>query len=191
MFWTWDFVIITRTGWQKALFRLFVIMDSLGSHPRWLPTVYRIKSKGLSMAFKASWLWSNYSRAYHLPAQTPGTVCSGHSHSFMPFLSFLFFKMPHPPAPAPDQIFFLNLMKPSSFWKGSESVSHLAMSDCLWPHGLQPVRLLCPWNSPGKNTGGTFLLQGIFLTKGSNPDRPHCAQILYCLSHQGSLIPNG
>ena len=23
----------------------------------------------------------------------------------------------------------------------------------LWPHGLQPTRLLCPWNSPGKNTG--------------------------------------
>ena len=27
------------------------------------------------------------------------------------------------------------------------------MSDSLWPYGLQPVRLLCPWNSPGKNTG--------------------------------------
>ena len=23
----------------------------------------------------------------------------------------------------------------------------------LQPHGLQPTRLLCPWNSPGKNTG--------------------------------------
>ena len=23
----------------------------------------------------------------------------------------------------------------------------------LWPHGPQPVRLLCPWDSPGKNTG--------------------------------------
>ena len=27
------------------------------------------------------------------------------------------------------------------------------MSDSVWPHGLQPTRLLCPWNSPGKNTG--------------------------------------
>ena len=27
------------------------------------------------------------------------------------------------------------------------------MSDSLRPHGLQPTRLLCPWNSPGKNTG--------------------------------------
>ena len=23
----------------------------------------------------------------------------------------------------------------------------------LWPRGLQPARLLCPWTSPGKNTG--------------------------------------
>ena len=34
----------------------------------------------------------------------------------------------------------------------------------LQPHGRQPTRDLCPWNSPGKNTGGGchFLLQGIF-----------------------------
>ena len=31
-------------------------------------------------------------------------------------------------------------------------LSHTVMSDSLWPHGLQPARLLCPWNSPGKNT---------------------------------------
>ena len=44
------------------------------------------------------------------------------------------------------------------------------MSDCLWPYGLQPARLLCPWHSPGKNTGVDFhaLLQGIFLTQGWN-----------------------
>ena len=32
-------------------------------------------------------------------------------------------------------------------------VSHSVVSNCLWPHGLQPTRLLCPWNSPGNNTG--------------------------------------
>ena len=39
----------------------------------------------------------------------------------------------------------------------------------LWS-GLQPARLPCPWDSPGKNTGvGCHaLLQGIFLTQGSN-----------------------
>ena len=32
-------------------------------------------------------------------------------------------------------------------------VSHSVVSDSLWPHGLQPTRLLCPWNSQGKNPG--------------------------------------
>ena len=27
------------------------------------------------------------------------------------------------------------------------------MSDSLQPHGLQPTRLLCPWDFPGKSTG--------------------------------------
>ena len=27
------------------------------------------------------------------------------------------------------------------------------MSDSLRPHGLQPTRLLCPWDFPGKSTG--------------------------------------
>ena len=52
---------------------------------------------------------------------------------------------------------------------------------CLWLHGLQPARLLCPWNSPGKNTlvGHHSLLQGIFPTQESNPGLPHCRQILF------------
>ena len=35
---------------------------------------------------------------------------------------------------------------------------------------IQPTRLLCLWNSPGKNTGvgSNSLLQGIFLTQGLN-----------------------
>ena len=28
------------------------------------------------------------------------------------------------------------------------------MSNSLLPHGLSSTRLLCPWDSPGKNTGG-------------------------------------
>ena len=49
------------------------------------------------------------------------------------------------------------------------------------------MRLLCPWCSPGKNTGvGCHtLLQGIFLTQGSNPHLSllYCMWILYSLSH--------
>ena len=44
------------------------------------------------------------------------------------------------------------------------------VSSSLQPHGLYPSRLLCPWDSPGKNVGvGCHsLLQGIFPTKKSN-----------------------
>ena len=68
--------------------------------------------------------------------------------------------------------------------KSSESVSHSVMSDSLRPHGLYPTRL-CLWDSPGKNTGvgSHSLLQGIFLTQGSNPGLLFCRQILYHLSH--------
>ena len=70
--------------------------------------------------------------------------------------------------------------------KRLSSVSHSVVSDSLWPHGLQSARLLCPWNSPGKNTGvGCHsLLQRIFLTQGSNPGLLHCRQILYHRSYR-------
>ena len=70
----------------------------------------------------------------------------------------------------------------------NESVSRSAVFDSLRSHGLQPTRLPCPWNSPGKSTGvGCHcLLQGIFLTQGSNSGPLHCRRIIYHLSHQGS-----
>ena len=48
--------------------------------------------------------------------------------------------------------------------------THARLCATLWPHGLQPTRLPCPWNFPGKNTGigCLFLLQGIFLIQGLN-----------------------
>ena len=69
-----------------------------------------------------------------------------------------------------------------------KSVSYSVVSNCLQPHGLYSTRFLCPWNSPGKNTGedSHSLLQGIFPTQGSNPDLLHCRQILYHVSHEGS-----
>ena len=77
-----------------------------------------------------------------------------------------------------------------AFPSESESVSCSVLSSFLQLHGLEPVRLLCPWNSPGKNTevGCHSLLQGIFSTQGSNLRLPHCRQILYLLSHQGSHL---
>ena len=62
------------------------------------------------------------------------------------------------------------------------------MSDSLQPHGLLPIRLLRPWDFPGKGigVGCHFLLQAIFPTQQSNLGLPHCRQMLYRLSHQGS-----
>ena len=64
-------------------------------------------------------------------------------------------------------------------WSESRSV----VSNSLQPHGLHR-----PWNSPGKSArvGSLSLLQGIFPTQGFNPGLPHCRQILYQLSYQGS-----
>ena len=66
-----------------------------------------------------------------------------------------------------------------------QGVSRSAVTDSLQPYGLVPTRLLCPWDSPGKNIGiGGYhaLLQGIFLTQGLNPGLLHGRQILYNLS---------
>ena len=60
---------------------------------------------------------------------------------------------------------------------------------CVWlfltPWTAWSTRLLHPWDFPGKSTGVGchFLLQGIFLTQGSNPGLPCCRQTLYRLSH--------
>ena len=68
-----------------------------------------------------------------------------------------------------DTILFHPRVEPIIF----QNVSRSVMSDSLRPraHGLLSTRLLCPWNFPDQNTGvGCHaLLQGIFLTQGSNP----------------------
>ena len=55
------------------------------------------------------------------------------------------------------------------------------MSDSLRPHELQPIRLLRPWDFPGKSAGVDchFLLQGTILTQESNPGLLRCRQTLY------------
>ena len=67
------------------------------------------------------------------------------------------------------------------------AVLRSVVSGSLRPQGLWPAKLLCPWDSPGKDTGvgKHSLLQGIFLVQESNPGLLHCRQILYHRSHQG------
>ena len=75
-----------------------------------------------------------------------------------------------------------------NFWYGS---LHSGKRKWKWK-SLNHVRLFCnpmdcsPWNSPGQNTGVGNLSLQIFPFQGSNPGLPHCRQILYQLSHQGS-----
>ena len=73
--------------------------------------------------------------------------------------------------------------------KESESVNCSAVFNSLPPHVLWPARLLCPWDSPGKNMGmgSHSLLQGIFPNQGSNSGFLHYRQFLYHLSNQRSL----
>ena len=60
-------------------------------------------------------------------------------------------------------------------------VSCPVMSNSLRYHGLQPARLLSPWNSPGKNTGGS--------SQPRDQTQVSCiaGRFFYCLSHQGSI----
>ena len=64
----------------------------------------------------------------------------------------------------------LKFQENSCIERVSESRSVVSSSLCSYP-----PRLLCPWNSPGRNTGmgNHCLLQEIFLTQGSNPGLPH------------------
>ena len=80
---------------------------------------------------------------------------------------------------------YLNILPPACIMC---VLSHTVMSTSLQPHGLQPSRLLCPQDFPGKSAGMGchFLLQRIFPTQGLNPGLPQCRQTLYRLSHQGN-----
>ena len=64
------------------------------------------------------------------------------------------------------------------------------VSSSLWCQGLYSTRLLCPWNSPGKNTGvGCHALpQGIFPTQESNPS---LLRLLHWQAGSLPLVPLG
>ena len=70
-------------------------------------------------------------------------------------------------------------------WKSLCVLSCFSMSNSMRPYGLSPTRLLCPCDSPGKNSGvGCHaLLQGIFLTQESN------LRLLRLLHWQAGSLP--
>ena len=156
-------VILHLTFWEKA--KLF---------PKWLhqfifPSA-RYEYSDFSTPLKVKVKSLSHVRLF----ATPWTV----AHQAPPSLGFS--RQEHwsgLPFPSP--------MHESEKWKWSHSV----VSDSSRPHGLQPTRLLRPWDFPGKSTGvGCHcLLQEIFPTQGLNLGLPRCRQTLYHLSHRGSL----
>ena len=79
----------------------------------------------------------------------------------------------------------------TSWTTGEGHFSSVQFSRSVVSDSLRLWGLISPWNSSGQNTGvGSlpFPSPGIFTTQGSNPGLPHCTQILYELSHQGSPI---
>ena len=72
------------------------------------------------------------------------------------------------------------------------SVKVLVVQSCLTLYDPMdyslPSSSVCPWSSLGRTgVGCDSLLQGLFPTQGLKPGLLHCRQILYCLSHKGSL----
>ena len=112
-------------------------------HPTRLPCPWDSPDKNTGVGchfFSNAWKWKvkvrSLSRVWLLA--TPWTA----AHQVPPSMGFS--RQEHwsgLPFPSP--------MHESEKWKWSHSV----MSDSLCPHGLQPTRLLCPWDFPGKSTG--------------------------------------
>ena len=87
-------------------------------------------------------------------------------------------------------------------WKEEDSTGQPKVKES---EGAQSCRTLCgpmDCGPPGSSTHGIFQARVlewvaisfsrwvIFLTQGSNPNLPHCRQMLYHLSHQGTSPSN-
>ena len=62
------------------------------------------------------------------------------------------------------------------------------VSNSLQPYGLQPTRLLCPWDFQGRNTGGgcDFLLQRI--SQPSNQTHVSCTGRFFTIEPPGTTF---
>ena len=108
-----------------------------------------LQSPTFPLSTDYGWLWVLRSSPKHTAAtakslQSCPTLCDpiDSSHQAPPSLGFS--RQEHwrgLPFPSP--------MQESEKWKWSCSV----VSDSSWPYGLQPTRLLRPWDFPSKSTG--------------------------------------
>ena len=132
LFWSWDFPgKNTGMGHHSLLQRIFAIQESNPSplHCRWI--FYYLSHQGSPNVYAKS-LQSCPTLCNPIDGGPPGSLSLGFSRqehwSGLPF-----------PSPVHER----------EKWKWSHSV----VSDSSWPHGLQPTRLLRPWDFPGKSTG--------------------------------------
>ena len=79
------------------------------------------------------------------------------------------------------QVFSENSMSPNSYIVSSFCLVAKLCPTLFRPYGLQPTRLLCPWEF---GVGCHFFLQGIFSTQGLNPHLLHWQEDSLQLSHQ-------
>ena len=110
------------------------------------PTYSSLRNSGLTIS-KSSWLMQSI---IHTAAATP--------HKIM--LLKILWQVPTP---------FMTKFKRFSmaYDGGSDDESLSLMPDSLWPHGLQPTKLLYPWNSPGNRLEWV----ATFFSKGSSWSR--------------------
>ena len=133
---------------------------------------------GISQVRILEWVAISFSREFSLPRDQ--TRISRLPHSF--------FTIEPPGKPFGDSLLVVVFI--GLYWwyvslessKRTAATAAAAKSLQSCPTLCKPVdcRLLCPGDSPGKNTGVGchFLLQGIFPTQGSNPGLPHWRQTL-------------
>ena len=75
-------------------------------------------------------------------------------------------------------------------------LSHSVVSDSLQVHGLEPTRLICPWDFPGKKhwSGLTFLSLGDLPDQGIQCEFLHrqvdSLPLLHVGSHYIEILPS-
>ena len=110
----------------------------------------------IRFVFASSQRYSSWS----LPTRSPvDYIAPCLVHSYVPGPTFAIIQGSFLLSPVLDPLFSISLV---SFILVCVCEVALIISNSLWPHGLEPANLLCPWDYPGKNAvvGCQLLLRG-------------------------------
>ena len=87
-----------------------------------------------------------------------------------------------------NEVIHSNIM--TKLWQLLLMLSRVSCVDSVRPHRRQPTRLLCPWDSPGKNTGvGCHLLLQCMKVKSESEVAQLCPTLStpWTAAHQAPL----